>query len=65
MLKGSVPLALQDGPPVIGPGEQAAVAGGYVFVVADSEQDGLPGWVGLYTCNRGTSQRSRNACRFI
>lgn len=46
----SLPLAVQDGPPVVGPGLQPSLrrAAGDVLVVAGGEQDMLPCRIGLH-----------------
>lgn len=48
-------LAFQDGPPVVGPGAQAAARGRqlHVPVVAAGEQDVLPARVWLCACGQG------------
>lgn len=49
-------LALQQSPPVVGPGQKASLGRVWrqVLVVAGSEQDMLPGRIGLHTCSRNT-----------
>lgn len=47
----SLPLAVQDGPPVVRPGQESPLgrAGGLMLVVAGGEQDVLPRWLGLHS----------------
>lgn len=50
----SLALALQEAPPVIGPGQEPPLGGArrQVLVVVGSEKNMFPGWIGLHTCSR-------------
>lgn len=59
----SLALALQDDPPIISPGEEAPLtgAGREVLVMAGSEKDMFPGWIGLHACSR-TVVKDKRTC---
>lgn len=51
LLSYSLPFAVQDGPPVVRPGQESSLGGAdaQVFVVAGGEEDVLPRWFGFHT----------------
>lgn len=57
--RSSLPLAVQDGPPVVRPRQEASLGGadGQVLVVAGGEEDVLPRWVGLHAWRKHKQAR--------
>lgn len=58
----SLPFAVQDGPPVVCPGQEAFLTGvgGQVLVVAGREQDVFPRWVALHAWPGHTNTTFKN-----